>query len=895
MFHLQNWRVVLVVPSLAVLAACGGGSGGKDAGTNCDATQIECSGSCVNSLSDPLNCGACGNACGTGTQCLSGVCSATCGDGVAGGGEGCDDGNTTAGDGCDATCEVEMGWACMGAPSVCTPGCGDGALVGMEVCDDGNTTSGDGCSEACALETGFTCTGEPSVCVTTCGDAIIAGAETCDDQNTMAGDGCSDTCVVEAGYTCAGSPSVCATTCGDGVPAGTETCDDGNTTAGDGCDDMCAPEAGFTCNGTPSNCFTTCNDGIVAGNETCDDQNTAEGDGCDASCTVETGFTCTGMPSVCSTVCGDGVTAGAETCDDGNATAMDGCSDTCIIEPGFTCTGAPSTCTTTCGDGIVAGAEGCDDSNTTASDGCSATCVVEAGYACMGSPSACAGVCGDGMVVGTEACDDANTTAGDGCSDVCAAEAGFTCIGAPSTCTTTCGDGVRAGAEGCDDGNVVASDGCSATCAAEGGYSCTGTPSVCTQVLVCPSGSTVVSHTSTDVPKTLDDVTPTNSSVIAVTAAGYVSAAVVEMTLPHEYVGDMDVSLVAPGGGTVDLTSGNGSNGVDYIGTIFTDSATTSITAGMAPFTGSFKPEVPLSTLAGVATAGNWTLSLVDTYPTLDDGSLTDYRLHLCVCTNCEVGALCGDGTDNDGDTQIDCADSDCSSAAACSCGNGVLDFGEACDDGNSAGGDGCSSSCNPELGFTCTGTPSVCAPALACGTNSTFSAFSASNLPQPVGPTNVQSPIAVSAPGVVTNAAVRVTIPHTYVEDLELSLLSPTSTSVNLSSGNGGSSDDYIDTLFTDGAATSITTATAPFTGAYQPESPLSAVAGSFATGTWTLDVVDAYPSDDDGTVQKYELMLCICATCEIGAACADMVDNDSDGQVDCLDVDCSAAPNCP
>ena len=46
-------------------------------------------------------------------------------------------------------------------------------------------------------------------------------------------------------------------------------------------------------------------------------------------------------------------------------------------------------------------------------------------------------------------------------------------------------------------------------------------------------------------------------------------------------------------------------------------------------------------------------------------------------------------------------------------CGNGVYEFakGEACDDGNSFDGDGCSSTCQQETGFTCdtTVTPTTC------------------------------------------------------------------------------------------------------------------------------------------------------------------------------------------
>jgi cysteine-rich repeat protein len=44
-------------------------------------------------------------------------------------------------------------------------------------------------------------------------------------------------------------------------------------------------------------------------------------------------------------------------------------------------------------------------------------------------------------------------------------------------------------------------------------------------------------------------------------------------------------------------------------------------------------------------------------------------------------------------------------------CGNGVLDPGEACDDGNNTKGDGCFS-CQVGAGYTCSGQPSVCVPA---------------------------------------------------------------------------------------------------------------------------------------------------------------------------------------
>src|SRR5262249_15233996 len=42
-------------------------------------------------------------------------------------------------------------------------------------------------------------------------------------------------------------------------------------------------------------------------------------------------------------------------------------------------------------------------------------------------------------------------------------------------------------------------------------------------------------------------------------------------------------------------------------------------------------------------------------------------------------------------------------------CGDGIVDMTEPCDDGNTMSGDGCSSTCQIETGFTCMGMPSQC------------------------------------------------------------------------------------------------------------------------------------------------------------------------------------------
>lgn len=63
---------------------------------------------------------------------------------------------------------------------------------------------------------------------------------------------------------------------------------------------------------------------------------------------------------------------------------------------------------------------------------------------------------------------------------------------------------------------------------------------------------------------------------------------------------------------------------------------------------------------------------------------------------------LCANDADDDRNGALDCADPDCAADPACDvCGDGVvaLALGERCDDGNVAGGDGCSAACLAEPG----------------------------------------------------------------------------------------------------------------------------------------------------------------------------------------------------
>lgn len=77
---------------------------------------------------------------------------------------------------------------------------------------------------------------------------------------------------------------------------------------------------------------------------------------------------------------------------------------------------------------------------------------------------------------------------------------------------------------------------------------------------------------------------------------------------------------------------------------------------------------------------------------------------HLCIEQICR--RLCA--ARSDCQTAQECVDGTCQTLAE-RCGNGVIESGELCDDGNPTLGDGCDDSCRTEAGWSCEGVPSSC------------------------------------------------------------------------------------------------------------------------------------------------------------------------------------------
>ncbi len=236
------------------------------------------------------------------------------------------------------------------------------------------------------------------------------------------------------------------------------------------------PEAG-TVEVAPAGCkdySVCCGNGVKDPAEECDDGNKDSNDGCSGACKLEADHVCPVPGESCQStvVCGDRRVSGDEACDDGSRNSGDGCSEDCrTIEPGWLCNSPGVRCVPECGDGLKRGTEQCDDGNTNDEDGCSAKCAREPGYACPDEGEEChKTVCGDKIVEGGEPCDDGNQIPGDGCTPDCKAEPKCE---ATNGCKSPCGDGLKLPDEECDDGNTQSGDGCTSECKLEKEWSCT--------------------------------------------------------------------------------------------------------------------------------------------------------------------------------------------------------------------------------------------------------------------------------------------------------------------------------------------------------------------------------------------------------------------------------------
>jgi len=777
--------------------------------------------------------------------------------------------------------------------------CGGGVCLG---CDLGKTCSlnADCTSNICVS----------SVCVDAlCGDGLVTGAEICDDGNATGGDGCSSMCTPETGFTCSGvMPTVCTPICNDNMVVPGEGCDDGNATDGDGCSAMCAVELGYSCMGSPSACTSRCGDGIVLLGETCDDGNQFGGDGCGTTCLLETGFTCTGSPNICTAICGDSMIVGFEECDDGNMNANDGCNAACNVEANFACTGVPSVCyrielepNGTCNDAsgpftppfVIRGriVPIADQDYIRFTVPAHADLKIESFAPTVGvcpsvdnvielRDSACTVLATDDQD-GINSCALISSTLDSGAKNV---PPGTYYVRVEDwlnngvideyqievTYNALCGNGVVEGSETCDDGNLTSGDGCALNCRIE------------PEPELEPNDICGQATGPFALPELLGgSISPVaDKDLFAFTIPAYADIKVQTFAPGFDTCTtgvDTVVQLRATDCTTVITTNDNGGVGTCSL----IDSATNTAATNLAP--GTYYVHVEEN--------GN-------------NAAITNYELLI------SINALCGDGlrqgseTCDDGNTNNNdgCANNcrieqgwTCSTGTpnvcAFNCGDGTKTGSEQCDDGDTMSGDGCSDVCVIEDGYVCNGTPSMCTlienicndgidndgdtftdatdpdcmiPAYfpACSAGQILKIYRSIDVPKAIPDSplpGVTSNLFVSAgAGTIARAAMLYNITHTYDSDLDLTLIPPSGTNLDVCSDNGIGGDNFTNTVLDSTCMASVTTGAAPFAGCFQPETSFSSLVGTSAAGNWKFFAADDAGSDA-GTINSWAMIFCI------------------------------------
>jgi subtilisin-like proprotein convertase family protein len=152
---------------------------------------------------------------------------------------------------------------------------------------------------------------------------------------------------------------------------------------------------------------------------------------------------------------------------------------------------------------------------------------------------------------------------------------------------------------------------------------------------------------STNVPQSIADQSTILSTATANGLNGAITDLNVTLSLNHTRDSDLAVTLITPDGTYIPLINHNGGTGANFVNTTLDDQASTAITSGTAPFTGSFKPSSVLSAANGKSPNGTWKLLVADTV-TNNTGTLVNWSLK--ITTNATEPY---DVTDNSGNYQF--------------------------------------------------------------------------------------------------------------------------------------------------------------------------------------------------------------------------------------------------
>ncbi len=100
------------------------------------------------------------------------------------------------------------------------------------------------------------------------------------------------------------------------------------------------------------------------------------------------------------------------------------------------------------------------------------------------------------------------------------------------------------------------------------------------------------------------------------------------------------------------------------------------------------------------------------------------------------------------------------------------------------------------------------------------------------------------------------ITVEHSWIADLDITIVAPDGTAALLVGGNGGDQDFYTNTCFRADATNLIVNGAQPYTGDWRPMQQMGVVNnGQDPNGIWKLRILDTYPFADAGSLLDWSI----------------------------------------
>jgi len=141
----------------------------------------------------------------------------------------------------------------------------------------------------------------------------------------------------------------------------------------------------------------------------------------------------------------------------------------------------------------------------------------------------------------------------------------------------------------------------------------------------------------------------TTTSTVTITKDITIADLKVTVLLSYPHLSDLVIRLTGPDGTSVLLSNRDGGSGNNLVSAVFADNAPTTLNQSKGPFSGSYRPDTPLSVFDGKDARGTWTFIVQDVVPGTS-GMLSFFTLNIDGAANATGASSSVDDAGDEGD-----------------------------------------------------------------------------------------------------------------------------------------------------------------------------------------------------------------------------------------------------